>query len=110
MMPIPSALMPSTMRWRDPADPKRGMGGEYGPERVTAPVRFEGSRQRAGSDYSRYAGPSGKVWVDARNSEGGIPLVGALVSIDGGPEMAVRRVSPFFTRRGELHHTELEVG
>jgi hypothetical protein len=102
------------MTWREPADPATGMGGGYGPEHVTERVRLEMSASRAAGGsmeaYSRYEGPSGTVFVDARNSEGGVPRVGALVSVDGGSEMQVRAVSPLRGLGGALHHTELEVG
>lgn len=113
MRAIPASLMPSTMTWRPPEDPKTGMGGEYGEEQVTAPVRFEEQRPRAtgGSmpQYERYENPGGTIWVDARNSVGGIPPVGSLVSVDGGREMVVKAVKPYYGRAGELHHTEIEV-
>lgn len=114
MRPIPTSLLPSTMRWRAPSDPDLGMGGEYGDRRTVRHVRFQPARARAQGGsvqaYSRYEGPSGTVFVDARNSEGPVPPVGALVSVDGGREAVVRRVTPLYGLGGLLHHTEIEVG
>lgn len=113
-MAIPRGLLPSSMSYRDPADTEDGFGGEYGPAKVTAHIRFEQSDARASGgsmpSYERHESPSGRIWVDAVNSSGGVPAVGALVSVDGGPEMAVRRVTPYHGSNGRLHHTELEVG
>lgn len=109
---IPQRLLPSTMTWRAPVDDD--FGGTYGPARTVRHVRFERHDPRAvgGSapDYTRYEQPTGRIWIDAVTSTGEVPPVGALVSVDGGPEMPVRRVSPYETMRGRLHHTELEVG
>lgn len=114
MRQIPPSLLPSTMTWRDPADPAGGMGGSYGPERVTEHVRFEGSAARSSGgyagDYEVFGQGGGTVWVDAANSVGGVPQVGALVTVDGSREMTVRSVLSLFTWDGRLHHTELEVG
>ena len=106
MRPIPRSWLASSMTWRPPVG--SGLGGEFGEAETTAPVRFEASRSSSTSAYQSADGPSGRVWVDARTSEGAVPPVGSLVSVDGGPEMVVASVSPYFVR-GELHHTELEV-
>ena len=53
---------------------------------------------------------SSTVYVDAANSVGDVPPVGALVSVDGADEMVVRSVSPCYGMGGRLHHTELVVG
>ncbi|WP_307739347.1 hypothetical protein [uncultured Parolsenella sp.] len=113
MRPIPLSLLPSTMTWRDPADPSSGVGGSFGPENVTKHVRFEGGAARSSGgfagDYEVFGQPGGTVWVDAVNSVGGVPRVGALVTVDGSREMTVRSVLPLHTWDGRLHHTELEV-
>lgn len=109
---IPQRLLPSTMTWRAPVDDD--FGGSYGEVQTTMHVRFERHMPHAAggsvTDYAVYEQPTGTVWVDAVASVGGVPPVGALVSIDGGPELPVRRVSPYETVHGALHHTELEVG
>ena len=46
--------------------------------------------------------------VDAANSSGEVPPVGALASVDGGPEMSVRKVDAYRCV-GEVHHYEIEV-
>lgn len=106
MRPIPLSWLASSMTWRPPLG--SGLGGEFGDERETSPVRFEASRSSSTRAYQSADGPSGTVWVDARNSSGGVPPVGSLVSVDGGPEMVVTAVRPYRVR-GDLHHTELEV-
>ena len=92
------------MTWRPPA--ASGLGGEYGEPQVTEPVRFERSRSASTSAYQSAESAGGTVWVDARNSAGGVPPVGSLASVDGSEEMLVREVRPYRVR-GELHHTEL---
>lgn len=104
MRPIPRSWLASTMTWRPPA--ASGLGGEFGEPSVTAPVRFERARADSRSAYQSAGGAGGTVWVDARNSSGGVPPVGSLASVDGGDEAIVREVRPYFVR-GELHHTEL---
>jgi len=108
MTPIPLHLLPSTMTWRAPVE--GDFGGEYGPEETTERVRFELADPRTASDYGRHEATTGRIWIDAANSAGGVPPVGSIVRIDGGPEMAVRRVAPYHGSGGRLHHTELEVG
>lgn len=113
LRPIPFSLLPSTMVWRAPADSTDGLGGEYGAEQTTSHVRFEPSTSRAqgGSQdlYETYEGSAGTVFVDAIVSDGAVPPVGAVVTIDGGAEMVVRTVTPLYGLLGKLHHTELEV-
>lgn len=114
MTPIPLSLLPSTMEWRAPEEGEDGLGGEYGDPVTVEHVRFDEQRPRSTGGYSeqyqRFEGPSGTVFIDARNSRGEVPPVGALVSIDGGREMPVKAVKPFRGFCGRLHHTELEVG
>ena len=92
------------MTWRPPLG--SGLGGEFGEASVTEPVRFERSHSDSRAAYQSAGGPGGTVWVDARNSAGEVPPVGSLVTVDGGAEMVVREVRPYFVR-GDLHHTEL---
>lgn len=114
MRAIPLPLLPSTMVWRPPSPDSDAMDGEYGEEHTVENVRFdeEQSRPAGGyaSEYQRYDGASGKVFIDAENSEGvAPPPVGSLCSIDGGGEMSVKKVSEFRTAGGRVHHWEVEV-
>lgn len=115
MRAIPLSLLPSTMVWREPSGDPDAMDGEYGPEEhAVGNVRFDEERPRPtggyAGEYQRYDGPAGKVFIDAENSEGiAPPPVGALCRIDGGEEMAVRKVAEFRTVGGRVHHWEVEV-
>ena len=112
MRAIPPSLLPSTMVWRAPSTGPDAMDGEYGEAVTVTSVRFEESRPRStggySSEYQRYDGPAGKVFVDAANSVGEVPPVGALASIDGGPEMSVKSVT-VYRCFGGVHHYEIEV-
>lgn len=114
LRPVPPSMLAQTAVWREPEDREDGAGGSFGEPRETSRVLFQERRQRSTGGYSeqyqRYEGPSGLLVIDARNSDGGVPPVGALVSIDGGREMPVRSVSVLRDRRGRVHHYELEVG
>lgn len=105
---IPLRLLPSTMTWRAPST---GRTGGYSDERhEVSHVRLDRSRQSVVRDWSVADGVTGTVYVDATNSVGEVPPVGALVSVDGADEMVVRSVSPCYGMGGRLHHTELVVG
>lgn len=109
--PIPLSLLPSTMTWRAPADSGDGMGGEFGEEHTVEHVRFEFATSRVtGSSelYETYDGPIGTVFIDAVNSVGEVPPVGAVCSIEGSTELSVMSVTPLYATK--LHHTEVEVG
>lgn len=112
MRAIPPSLLPSTMVWRAPSSNPDAMDGEFGEPVTVAGVRFEESRPRAtggySSEYQRADGPAGRVFVDAANSTGEVPPVGALASIDGGPEMSVKSVTVYRCFDG-VHHYEIEV-
>ena len=112
MRAIPPSLLPSTMTWRAPSTDPMAMDGEYGEPVTVEGVRFEENRPRStggySSEYQRYDGPAGRVFVDAANSSGEVPPVGALASIDGGPEMSVKKVD-VYRCFGEVHHYEIEV-
>lgn len=112
MLRLPSSWLTSTMRWRPPADDPDGLGGEYGPEKVTERVRFQRSRPRASGgnarSYERSEGPEGTVIIDAVKSVGEVPPLNSIVNVDGMGECTVTKVTPYYVR-GELFTTELEV-
>lgn len=112
MTPIPLSVLTQSMAWRAPSDDPDAMDGEYGDVHKCGHVRYEPSSIRASggyaSEYERYDGPQGRIFFDARNSTGEVPCVGALVSVDGGPEMSVRGVVECRGYRG-VHHYEIEV-
>lgn len=112
MIPIPLSVLTQSMTWRPPSDDPDAMDGEYGEERTCSHVRYEPTRRRASggyaSEYERYDGPQGRIFFDARNSIGEVPCVGALVSVDGGPEMSVQGVVEYRGYRC-VHHYEIEV-
>lgn len=104
MRQIPAGWLTSDMEWRAPLP-----GGEgYAEPEATLHVRLELARPRSVREWSQGDAVSGTVFVDAVNSEGDVPPRDSLVSVDGGPEMVVREVRPYYVR-GELHHTELAV-
>ena len=113
MMPIPPVMLTSSMTWRAPSTEPGAMDGEYSAPVTVERVRFEEARQRAtggySSEYQRYDGPGGRVFMDARYSVGDVPPVGALASIDGGRDMSVKRVETFRGPGGYVHHWEIEV-
>lgn len=92
------------MRWRAPLP-----GGiDYAEPQETQHVRLEIARTRTVREWSQGDALSGTIFVDAVNSTGDIPPRDSLVSVDGGSEMIVREVRPYYVR-GTLHHTELAV-
>ena len=101
------------MAWRAPSADPAAMDGEYGEPVTVEHVRFEEERQRPtggySSEYQRYDGAAGRIFVDAENSVGDVPPVGAVVSVDGGGEMAVRKVTAFRDFTLNVHHWEIEV-
>lgn len=111
MRHIPARLLRSTMTWRAPSDGADGLGGEYGEAHVTERVgMYRRSRASASggaeTTYEVADQEGATVFVDAALSVGDVPPVGALVSVDGGPEMVVWQVKPEWCPEG-LHHTEI---
>ena len=73
-------------------------------------VRYE-REERVSDDAHRSDGCSGRVFVDARNSEGAFEVPsGSKVLVGAGPSVMVRAVKRCCVVRGHVHHWELEVG
>lgn len=106
--PIPRSLLPDSMEVRLPADSE--WGGEHeDAARSVGHVRFEDAATLSAGEYSLSDGSRGLVFVDRANSEGAFEVpVNSLVSINGGPEMAVVGCTPC-KEFGEVHHWEVEV-
>lgn len=110
MRQIPASLLPSTATWRAPKGGRSG-AGEYEDESHTVSrVRLDQTRSQVVREASVHDPWYGTLYVDARASEGEVPPLGALVSVDGGPELLVRAVEPMRDLGGHLHHTEVTLG
>jgi hypothetical protein len=110
MRQIPPQLLPSTMTWHAPLGGRSGQGEWEDTAHVTSHVRLDRSRTSTIREWSTADGITGTVFVDAVNSVGDVPPVGALVSVDGADPMTVRSVAPYYGFGGALHHTEIGVG
>lgn len=109
MRPIPLPLLPSTMTWYAPKG-GRSMAGEYEEEpHVVEHVRLGRSQGSTVRDASVRDHAAGTVYVDAVNSRGDLPPVGARVVI-GDFDGVVRSSETFRGYEDEAHHTELGVG
>lgn len=110
MRPIPPSLLPSTLVWQAPRGGRSG-AGEFEDERHTVGhVRFVPSQGAAVREASVHDPVTGTVYVDAANSAGVVPPLGALASVDGGDALVVRSVREWRGLGGRLHHTEVTLG
>lgn len=109
LSPIPHYLLGSDCTVRVPADGE--YGGEFAEPAGVAGVRLVPRAEMERSGYVFTDGESkGLLFVDAEASEGAFRFpVGSLVSVDGGPEMAVVKNSPIPGYWGEVHHWEVEL-
>ena len=107
--PILRTLLGSGCTVRVPVD--GDYGGEYAEPKAIEHVRFcpRAALERTGYVFSD--GAKGLLFIDGINSTGGFELpVGALVSIDGAPEVSVISCEPCIGFANELHHWEVQVG
>lgn len=115
MMPLPKRLLRDRMRVLLP-DPSSDYAGEYSERREVNGVMFQGKSQMGRSSWHLADGASGRVYVDARNSEGAFEIpVGARVEVSG-PEIAsalimeVKACAAYRDLSGLTHHWEVDVG
>lgn len=114
MMQIPKRLLRDRMVVLLP-DPEADYAGEYAERREVCGVLFQGRAQLGRSSWSLAAGASGRVYIDAQNSQGAFaPPVGARVEVSGPGipgtlAMEVKTCAPYCGLRG-LHHWEVDVG
>ncbi|WP_346697402.1 minor capsid protein [Thermophilibacter mediterraneus] len=106
LRPIPRRLLPDDMLvWPAAGD------GTYLPTVMVRHVRYE-RRESVVTDAHRSAdGGSGRVIVDAVNSEGAFEVpAGSRVLVGAGPSVMVLSCRRCCVVRGQVHHWELEVG
>ena len=114
MMQIPKRLLRDRMVVLLP-DPEADYAGEYAERREVRGVLFQGRAQLGRSSWSLADGASGRVYIDAQNSQGAFaPPVGARVEVSGPGipgtlAMEVKACAPYRGLRG-LHHWEVDVG
>lgn len=114
MMQIPKRLLRDRMAVLLP-DPEADYAGEYAERREVRGVLFQGKAQLGRSSWSLADGASGRVYIDAQNSQGAFaPPVGARVEVSGPGisgtlAMEVKACAPYCGLRG-LHHWEVDVG
>lgn len=114
MMQIPKRLLRDSMVVLLP-DPEADYAGEYAERSEVRGVLFQGKAQLGRSSWSLADGASGRVYIDAQNSQGAFaPPVGARVEVSGPGipgtlAMEVKACAPYCGLRG-LHHWEVDVG
>lgn len=114
MMQIPKRLLRDRMVVLLP-DPEADYAGEYAERREVRGVLFQGKAELGRSSWSLADGASGRVYIDAQNSQGAFaPPVGARVEVSGPGisgtlAMEVKACAPYCGLRG-LHHWEVDVG
>lgn len=114
MMQIPKRLLRDRMVVLLP-DPEADYAGEYAERREVRGVLFQGKAELGRSSWSLADGASGRVYIDAQNSQGAFaPPVVARVEVSGPGisgtlAMEVKACAPYCGLRG-LHHWEVDVG
>lgn len=116
LAPLPATLLPSTVSVRERVEDDEH-GGSYAEPYAIAHVRFEraaaiSAEASAGAQdgYVVTTGSKGRIFIDAETSGGARQIVeGALVSVDGGPEMEAVAVNRYDHPDGSCHHWEVEV-
>ncbi len=114
MMQIPKRLLRDRMVVLLP-DPEADYAGEYAERREVRGVLFQGKAELGRSSWSLADGASGRVYIDAQNSQGAFaPPVGARVEVSGPGisgtlAMEVKACAPYCGLR-RLHHWEVDVG
>lgn len=106
LRPIPKRLLPDDMMvWPAAGD------GTFLPTVLVRHVRFERTDSVLGDAHRSADGGSGRLIVDAVNSEGSFEIpVGSRVLVGAGPSVLVRTCKRCCVIRGQVHHWELEVG
>jgi len=106
MRPIPRRLLPDDMMVR----PSNG-DGSFGDARLIRHVWFQGSQSASSDDHRSADAGTGKVFVDAVNSEGAFEVpAGSRVTLSGmTTSLSVISCKRCCVIRGEVHHWELTV-
>lgn len=108
MTPIPRALLPHDVEVSAP-DPDAAYEGAYLEPRTVRRVRFERAEALNPSAYKLADGAKGRIWMDARNSEGAFEVpVGSKVEVGGRTAKALS-CTPCFAG-AKVHHWEVDVG
>lgn len=105
--PIPSELLPDSMTVAAP-DGSDGYGGRFLEPVAVSHVRFERAETLAANGYKLSDGASGRIWIDAVNSEGSFRIqVGSKISLGGEAfyAVAVNELRAY----GDVHHWEVDV-
>lgn len=108
-MQIPRSVLTDDLTVYAP-DAASGYAGEYADPRTIRHVRFIGRAGLASCGFALAEGASGRILIDAANSEGacGVP-VGAKVEVSGVPgAMQVLTCTPC-KAGGRVHHWEVDV-
>lgn len=107
MIAIPKRLLPDTMTVEVP-DTVAAYGGHYLEAVTIEHVRFERAEQISKRDYALADGATGRIFVDAVNSEGAFAVpIGSRVTI-GTNRMTVLACHRLVGFSG-IHHWELDV-
>lgn len=105
LAPIPISALPDSMSVRTPNED--GVG--YKEPVNIAHVRFADVKVLQSNSYAIDDDSNGVIYVDKTNSSGAFAVpVGSLVSLDGGEELTVIKVTPY-KGYDEIHHWKLEV-
>ena len=105
LRPIPKRLLPDEML----VYPPDGRGGYLSPLLVRH-VRFEAAESVSMDAHRSADGGSGRVFVDAVNSEGAFEVAaGSRVVVGPSPSMWVVECRRCCVVRGHVHHWELTV-
>ena len=107
MRHIPRSVLCDEMEVSVPDE--SGYGGEYADPVTVSHVRLERAESLAQAGYKLADGASGRIYVDALNSEGAFRIpVGSKVSL-GGDEYQVLSVDECRAYGPGVHHWEVDV-
>lgn len=107
-MQIPRALLPDSMEVYKP-DPESTRGGEYLEPVTIGHVRFERAEALNITDHALSDGASGRIWIDASNSDDPFEVPKGAKVVINGERLFVLTCSPYKIGK-RLHHWELDVG
>lgn len=107
-MQIPRHLLTDSMLVKLP-DPEADYAGTWKEERRVGRVCFQSREQLGRTSWSLAEGASGRVFVDALNSEGAFEVpAGARVEVNG--RAMECKACQAYRAFGRVHHWEVDVG